>query len=612
MFGQALFLIALLLSLTSLGTVAQTPDTSLASTPDVESVLEGLSDETAGAEHLAEVLTGLHENTAGGFRVEILQRVTRRLDVGRGYDADTTRTVYVGGPSRVYTRVKVAHGRRFALTLVAEKDPGERFSWSPKNGWFGVDHLSGSFAVRELGLIRSFIVGDFVAAFGQGLAMSHGLSAGPGRNVVAGAIRSSGGARAYGSAEENRFFRGAALTIGSGAGLELSLLASRRLLDATNADGGEGVTALGSTGLHRTPSELEHRDQVRKRLLGVGLAWHRSSWSVGAVGYSGAYDKPVVPRESAQGRFDFAGVVASAISIYTDVSVGGYTVVGEAARDQGGSSAWFAALSARIGRSTRVILSMRRYPRDFAAVYGSAFGQTGTPQNEEGAYIGIRVQPTRKWTISAFADQYHFPWARFGIPTPSAGYEALVAIEHAPRSWIDWYLQARTETRGAGYRIVRPDGVELDALRDETKQSLRWHLSYTFSPGLTISSRVETTRFHASKANTSYGFLLYQDIRLSSSPVRLDMRLTLFDTDDFDARVFAYETDLSYAFSSPAFSGKGRRFYTMLTYGAGTSIVVQVKYGATRMEHVTTVGSGLDAVDGNRIREFRAQVFLRL
>src|SRR5690606_19459281 len=105
--------------------------------------------------------------------------------------------------------------------------------------------------------------------------------------------------------------------------------------------------------------------------------------------------------------------------------------------------------------------------------------------NENGVYVGVQVRPTPRWTISAYVDDYRFPWIRFGVPMPSSGYESLVAIEHKPRTWTTTYVQFRTETRGAGYRLTRPDGVELDGLRNETRQTLRWHLRHEFVPELT-------------------------------------------------------------------------------------------------------------------------------
>ena len=105
------------------------------------------------------------------------------------------------------------------------------------------------------------------------------------------------------------------------------------------------------------------------------------------------------------------------------------------------------------------------------------------------------------------------------------------------------------------------------------------------------------------------GLLLYQGVRWRPATwLRLDARWTLFDTDGFDARIYAYEHDLLYTFSIPVFSGRGERHYVLVRAQPTPAVHLELKYGATRYRDVTSVGSGLDVVPGSRIREVRAQV----
>ena len=256
----------------------------------------------------------------------------------------------------------------------------------------------------------------------------------------------------------------------------------------------------------------------------------------------------------------------------------------------------------------------RRYPRSFTNLHSFAFGESsGATQNESGVYLGLRVTPARHWVISTYMDQYRFPWIRFGVPMPSSGHETLLLVEHRPRRWLNWYVQARSETKEGGVPVVDDSGQTVDGLRDETRQSVRLNLQYEFSKQLTLRSRVEVTRFSAEKEPAATGTLLLQDLRWNVSPaLALDSRLMLFDTDSFDARVFTYEYDLRYSFSIPSFSGRGQRTYLMLSFKPQQNLLLQVKYAVTRYENVETVGSGLDEVAGNRLREIRAQLLWRI
>src|SRR5690606_9709686 len=102
---------------------AQIPDTTDSAKPDIETTLETLGDHArddyANLEQLAEALSDARGGEGRGFQMDFLQRMTRRLDLGRAYDSDTTRTTYRGGPSRIYTRLTASYGRHIAMRFAA-------------------------------------------------------------------------------------------------------------------------------------------------------------------------------------------------------------------------------------------------------------------------------------------------------------------------------------------------------------------------------------------------------------------------------------------------------------------------------------------------------------
>jgi hypothetical protein len=260
-----------------------------------------------------------------------------------------------------------------------------------------------------------------------------------------------------------------------------------------------------------------------------------------------------------------------------------------------------------------VAVVARHFPRDFVSLHGYAFGErNGATQNETGVYLGLDLRPAARWSIVAYYDQYRFPWVRFSVPRPSTGDDALVAVAHRPRRWARYYVQFRSETKEQGHPVTDAQGREFDGLRPETRQSLRLHGEYQFSRNLRLRARLEGIRFAATDQPDEYGMILYQDTRWKpAEPLQLDLRLAVFDTDSYDARVYAYENDLLYTFSVPAFSGRGQRAYALLRWEPLDAVMLQAKYAVTRYENVRTVGSGLDEVEGRRLREFRLQLRLR-
>ena len=96
-----------------------------------------------------------------------------------------------------------------------------------------------------------------------------------------------------------------------------------------------------------------------------------------------------------------------------------------------------------------------------------------------------------------------------------------------------------------------------------------------------------------------------------ASPWTFSARVTLFDTDDYDSRIYTYENDLIYYYAIPAFSDQGSRFYINVRYKGIRNLTAEIKFAQTRQLDVTSIGSGNDEIQGNIRSEIRAQVIYR-
>jgi hypothetical protein len=560
--------------------------------------------------------------------VRASQRWERRLDLGRGYHADTTGTRYVGGPGRWVTRIDVRGGTRWRAASALDKDAGERWAWSPRRRsvGFGFDHVSGTLALQDAGSVDLAVVGDYTVRFGQGVGIWRGLAFGKGADVAA-PIRSGAGVRPFASTEENRFFRGGAFRIRVPGGLSATAFASRRRLDAsldTDDRGRPVVTSLRGSGLHRTPSEIDGRDAVRETALGGALEVRRDRVEAGVAAARTTLDVPRADGDRPDEAFDASGQHATTVTSYATVYAGPGVVAAEVARASGG---WAGSVGAAYDDGGRVeaALHLRRYSPRFDAPYAGGFGE-GSGRNEDGLYLGLRMRVAHDWFVSGYADHYRFPWLRYGLPRPSSGRDMRLRIEHRPFPWLSQYVQLRSETKDAAWssadrrdeagavtalptRLARP--VAVDALEAHRRQSARWHGQFLFAESLELRTRVEVARSRRSVRAPahSYGFLMYQGWTWSPARrLQLIGRIAVFETDDYDSRVFAYEHGLRYAFRVPAFQGRGGRSYLLVRYRPTPRLTVEARYAVTRYDDRDTVGSGLDETDGSRIREAGMQV----
>lgn len=581
--------------------------------------LPGLSPSTLRAVrpmlHLGAAPTGLFPSLrtlTTNLSGRVTQRYARDLDLGRGHRTGR----FAGGPARLTTRLRLRHERRLELALTLDKDPGEALQWAPASGTYGFDHVVGSVTLRDLGPVRTAIVGDFAAQLGHGVALWQGLRFGGGRNPVSPVLQPGRGVVPYRSASESNFFRGAAATVGLPANLSLTAFVSRRRRDATVDSSAAGTAAasgplpvrtLSSGGLHRTAAERARKGTFGETTMGGAVEWRPGPVHVGAAGYHAMFNRPLRPGTRPSRRHRVSGRQTSMMSLYATAAWSAYSLFGEVARAPTGAYGGLAGALVERPRAAAVVLG-RWYPPALAGLYGNAFSAGSRPQNEQGVYLGARVQVAERWTVRASFDQFRAPWLRFNVPRPTTGWDGRAVLEYAPRPWLSSYLQVRAQGREEATERPGPAGRPLEAVQEERRTSLRWHTQYRFSDALTTRTRVEWSR-HTTPAATAHGILLSQGLRWTPiSALHVDVGLSFFDTDGFAARIYAYERDLRYSFSVPVFFDEGRRSYVMAQYAPWAALTVAVKYGITTYARPRTIGSGLNALYGTSRRALRAQV----
>jgi len=533
-------------------------------------------------------------------------RVHRRLETPSGYFGDDSVRAYRGSPLRVLTRLQARSGRNLVANLTLEKDPGEAFA---DNG-LGYDHVSATVGLLSAGRVEALVVGDFVADFGQGVALGRRGGMGKGSEPTRGPLRAGRGLRPFTSADETAYLRGAGATVAPFPFVAVTAFASRRRVDATVDSA--GVTSLAADGLHRTTRELRRERVLGETVFGGAVALRLAAPSrqlrVGAAGYRLRYDEPIIPTARPDSRYALAGAGASALSVYADARAGVYEAFAEVARSGTGAIAGIAGLGAALAPRSEVLVVFRRYPADFVSPRGAPFGERDAGQNETGIYLGLRAAPAQTVVVAGYVDVYSFPWLRFNVPRPSAGRDGLLRAEYQPRRWLRLQLQARAESADAGADATDSRGAVVGSLELRDRRSARLQAEFDASRTLRLRVRVEAVRAGAGHESHA-GVLFLQDVRWTViSGVRLDARLIVFESDDFSSRLYQLESDVAGAFALPALQGRGSRSYVLLTLTPLARLSVQAKLAATFLEDSVRHGSGPDTVEGHRASEAGLQV----
>src|SRR5699024_321487 len=114
---------------------------------------------------------------------------------------------------------------------------------------------------------------------------------------------------------------------------------------------------------------------------------------------------------------------------------------------------------------------------------------------------------------------------------------------------------------------------------------IRANVAYWVNEKIRLRMRGEWIRSQKAGEEAESGYLLYQDLRLLlRDNLKIDARITVFDTDSYASRVYQFENDLLYVFGSQVLFGRGQRIYRLINYEPFPFLEFWAKGGLTKYE----------------------------
>ncbi len=520
---------------------------------------------------------------------------------------------YLGSPGKFYTRYKFRYSDNISVGFTGEKDAGEEFFKGTQKQ--GFDFNSAHFFYQNNGIIKQIAVGDFHAQFGQGLILWSGYSFGKSLENITLAERINQGIRPYTSTDENNFFRGVATTIGWDK-LKLTTFYSTKYIDGNkiitdtiNNEEQFYISAFQETGIHATRGEILDRHSVKEDVIGASLQF-ASNKSKLALNYAYArYNTNLHRNIQPYNQFYFQGDELSNLSLSYRFKLWRLNLFGETALNDSLIFAGINGFSVNIGSSASLVIINRFYPARFYAIKSNSFGEKQNTQNENGTYIAFEFSPASSMKLTCWFDTYRFPWLRYGVDAPSKGYEYAMQVNYFHNQTFQIYSRYRFEL---SEQSPNNDYASTSGLESFEKQNIRLHIQYQFTDAVRFKNRIEYTQVSSPEGRDD-GWLMYQDISYSFSEIALKLyaRYAIFDTNNWNSRVYAYENDVLYAFSVPAMYSKGSRTYFMLKYSLGRNIDAWARISKTTYTDKNEIGSGLSVINGNTKTEVKLMVRMR-
>ncbi|MCL2417283.1 MAG: helix-hairpin-helix domain-containing protein [Bacteroidales bacterium] len=544
-------------------------------------------------------------------RSDLMMRYTRGLNERHGYSStiirDSTRrnAWYLGSPDALWMRYQFNAMNKLRIGFVARKNAGEEFfRGSQKQGF---PFYSGFLAISDVGRIRNLVVGNYQLQFGQGLCLWSGFSLG--KSVDGSTVRKRAqGVRPYTSSARSGYFQGVASTLRFGQ-FDVSTFFSYRRLDATVSEFDEtgrpkSISSIIQTVNHRTLGELERKNTAAQTLFGTHVSRHWQRFRVGVTVHYNSLDVDYLPRIRPDNQF----TIPPKHNINAGLNWEGIGRIsryyGEFAMSKNGAKAFIAGSRFLLNQRLSAHVSARYYDRHYQNFFANGLSEGSRTANEKGLFVSLYAELSRVWRVAMMTDIFEFPWLSFSSNEPVFGQEYQFRIFFTPNSRLSGHVHYRYKTRQS---VVPNTGVFTD-FGMHSRQSLRLHVDHRISENMTLRNRLEYAF-----SNKNKGFLIYQDVqyRFQKIPLSVVLRYAIYDTDNFDMRIFVYENDVLFGSTLQSYFYKGSRFFVLLQYRPLRNLTFWLKYSNTNIADRNTIGSGLEEIDGRDRTDVRFQVRLR-
>lgn len=503
------------------------------------------------------------------------------------YQRKGDRNGYLGYNTKHSFRYTFASRDQLRFGLLGSQDSGEPF-FSSKNSW-GYDHYAFFVQLKNRGMLDNLVVGHYRVQFGLGLVANTGFYLGK-TAFLSTLGRAPAGISPSLSKQTGSYLQGVAATSHLSKNVVANVFLSYRPIDATLNNDNSTIKTIVTTGYHRTPTELEKKNNAHNATAGLNLRYAKGGFYTGVTTVYTHFDRDLRPQTSADYRKyyptgnNFLNVGAEYGYRNHD-----YTFLGETAIDRGGAVATLNSVSANLSEALSLVVVQRYYSNKYTSLYANSFSDGGDVKNENGGFVGVTFRPYYALTLKAYADFAHFSWARYRVSRPSNSFDYLLSANTTIKQ-ATLFLRWRTRIR---YR----DNDGKTAIIRHTTHALRLRADYPLLPFLTATTQADLALVNYK--GRSHGYMVSQSLNTEWKWMKATLSANLFHTDDYESRIYAYERGPLHSFAYPAYSGYGLRYALFVRADVGERLMAIVKIGVTDYFDRAVISSSLQQIDAS-------------
>jgi hypothetical protein len=481
---------------------------------------------------------------------------------------------YSGDNYKLYHRLQfsVPH---LEASLVQDKDIGEPDI---------ADFTSLSIRAYDFGAIKNAVIGNYRLNFGEGLLIGESRYFAKGSDPTSSVRLSPQSLSSYSSSSECGFLQGIATTLKLDP-FEVTSFYSSNHIDAVINKTSGLITSFDESGNHRTLLETSRKDNVIETVTGAHLLYHYQtgllSGKAGGTLLYYHYSQPLAILSTQNSALSIANS-AMGYSIETDASLGKVNLFAEAAfSEKPEDASWTAGAEYQIIHGVSTIASLRRYGEHYFSPFAGAFAERGGgASNEEGDYVGIKAKVCESLSVGSYYDMFTFPLLDDHCQYSSEGNDLRLFMTWKESPAVSWNLQVQHKYKEDQANQGTSRNPLWTALPQITNRS-RLDCDVDVSHDLHLRSRGEVKKVikkYLSGDTTEYGWLLYQQAGYTEGKFSLKGRFTLFNSDDYDAALYAYEDDLPLTSTLGLYNGRGRSLFLLASWQAMMQMKLAARY----------------------------------
>jgi len=462
---------------------------------------------------------------------------------------------YSGMPLKTNLRYRFSSYKKIYWGITIKNDMGEAQQKGPFSPHF--DYSSAYIQYKNNTTIPNIIIGDYELKIGQGLTIWQGGFYA--KNMSSSPIKKSEILKKHSSSNEFTFFRGASCSIKLSQYEITPFISSRKLDGYLKTDSLQGQSIyIYETGLHRSQQEIATRKQVKQNTAGIHLKLHKNKLQLGCT-----YLVEQTSTENTQ-------LFSQKIGANYKYSQNRLTFFGEASGSNNLALAQIHGLHYIINEKISTCILYRKFDNSFNSQFAKTFAEQSTIGNEHGLYTYIETQLNGKHSFRLGLDKYKMPYET-SLYAPRKGTELGVSWKYNSYDKINIDCNFGFETKTEEF---------INQLYNESLSNTRSKYSGKIQYILNNSIKINTTyRKGFSYTNNVHekAFYVAQDVIVSANnSIKFYARYALYKA-PYNTRLYAWEPDVTYAFSTPQVLYKGQQISLLIKAKIKANLQLQTK-----------------------------------